>query len=324
MLDENELPQTHAIGEQRLSLPDMLRRTAVHLEGGQPELSDSSLLDAAQAIAITASEAIRQPRPLEWAEYRIMLPKSQDNSSLYAALAACARKELAERAEDFFFMHKSPGLRIRFRAREMQLRPSKVFASVEVQLNDWVRDGLIADWTRAVYEPEQHLFGGPISMESVHRIFTIDSLTWLNFWAKRNPDRPVWAFSLHMIEAIFANLGIVGWEDRDVWDRIRQKGMRSFGGNKPRGWEELSLKIRQVWSEPGRLDTVISPWGHGLAEDFRYALPRECEAWIKNYFASPLAYVGPREAASYLIIFHWNRSRLAFSWQCAITEALAD
>lgn len=323
MIDEEGLPLTHVIGEAKLSLPAVLRQTVSYLEDDLPAGWDPSLLDAAQAIAEAASEAVRRPRTGRWAEYRLTLVASQEQSRLYRALASCARGELAARADEFFFMHKNPGLRIRFRAREPQAYPAKVFGTVEAQLDEWVRQRLISEWARAVYEPEQHLFGGPLSMRSVHRIFTIDSLTWLDFWANYTPGRPVWAFSLHMIEQLFESLGVVGWEDRDVWDRIRRNGMRSFHGDFPKGWEQLSRKIRQVWTEPGRLDAVVSSWGQDLSASFRSALPGECKAWVDTYFSTPQAYVGPREAAAYLIIYHWNRSRLDFSWQCAITEALA-
>jgi hypothetical protein len=36
-----------------------------------------------------------------------------------------------------------------------------------------------------------------------------------------------------------------------------------------------------------------------------------------------LAGVGPREAAAYYVVFHWNRAKLSFGRQALITEALA-
>ncbi|WP_051879128.1 thiopeptide-type bacteriocin biosynthesis protein [Streptomyces sp. NRRL B-24720] len=305
----------------RMPLPDLFRKTA-DLIDGQSNMVDDEIFKDAESIVSAALNALHQPERPEWVEYRLVQNDDQVDPRLYAALAACARQLLAGDAEDFFFMHKSPGLRVRFRLPVPASRRSKTVALLELRVAEWEATGLISGWSRAVYEPEQHLFGGPVSMKSVHRLFTADSLAWLDFWATTTSKQPAWAFSLLMIEAFFDELEIVGWEDRDVWDRLRRQAQRTYPGNKPEGWSSLCEKIQRVWSEPGRISNTVEPWAITHAKSFREEVRIEYPHWSQQYFQSSEAYVGPREAAAFFIVYHWNRARLPFVWQCAISEAL--
>ncbi|MFJ9361448.1 thiopeptide-type bacteriocin biosynthesis protein [Streptomyces mirabilis] len=312
---------TILVAGQGLTPAEFVHRAADHLDGRSSTEDDPALRQAVQKFLDAGLSALVPSHTPQWVEYRLHQPDGI-NPRLYAALAALARELLTGAAEDFFFMHKSPGLRVRFRLPDRPERPDALSA-VESHLTHWQHEGLIHGWSHAVYEPEAHIFGGPTSMESVHRIFTADSLAWADFWSTDALRRPVWALSLLMIEGLFDSLRIVGWEDRDVWDRLRRQGQRSFPGEKPDGWPDLRKKIQHLWSEPGRLHTTVESWGSPYAGAFRSAVQQEAPVWFDRYFTTAEAYVGPREAAAFLIVYHWNRARLPFTWQCAITEALA-
>ncbi|WP_331727787.1 thiopeptide-type bacteriocin biosynthesis protein [Streptomyces sp. NBC_00158] len=311
------------IGPHAEPLPGFLRRAADELEGHGTH--DPLLVEAIEALLAGGLDAVHErPGRPQWAEYRLRLPAATGEPDLYAALGDLARQLLStEHAEDFFFMHKEPGMRVRFRLPASGGKPEETVGVLDAAMAEWQHRGLTEAWSRAVYEPEQHLFGGPVSMASVHRLFTADSLAWAEHWAHRPEDRrPAWAISLVMIEALLDGLRIVGWEDRDVWDRLRRQAGRSLAGDEPEGWGETIAKIHRVWSEPGRLASTTRPWNLPYPEAFARAARTECPRWLAEYFASPEAYVGPREAAAFFIVYHWNRAALPFSWQCAIVEAL--
>src|SRR5262249_50748424 len=84
-------------------------------------------------------------------------------------------------ASNFFFMHKHPGMRLRFETSPQS------YTAVDRELNDsleaWRKLGMVERIVPGIYEPETTIFGGPRSMMSVHRLFTIDSLAWLDYHA---------------------------------------------------------------------------------------------------------------------------------------------
>jgi thiopeptide-type bacteriocin biosynthesis protein len=173
---------------------------------------------------------VTQARPDSWLHYGVV-PVIGQHGALYGALRSAAVELLGGgHAHEFFFLHKPPGLRVRFQPAGDSL--AQLEGDLERRLHDWRRDGLVDSWRGGAYEPEEYLFGGPVSMRSVHRVFTADSLAWLDFHSagheggNRRPG-PAWAVSLLMVRALLDALAIIGWEDLDVWDRLRwQAGRR--------------------------------------------------------------------------------------------------
>jgi thiopeptide-type bacteriocin biosynthesis protein len=238
---------------------------------------------------------------------------------LRGRLAGLARDLLGDgRASNFFFMHKHPGMRLRFETAGADRQ--RLASRLHLLLERWRSDGVVALVLPAVYEPEAHLFGGPVSMRSVHRLFTLDSLAWLG-------DRGTgsWATSMCLLRPLFAGLGVEGWEDRDVWDRVRWQtyrrlpsavtGLDAFGG--------AAGGLRAAWRAPSQLRRQFGPEAGGLLAEYEGAVRPEVERWRADYFETPDAYVGPREALAYYIVFHWNRARLDGRRQALIAEALA-
>ncbi|MFI9550967.1 thiopeptide-type bacteriocin biosynthesis protein [Nonomuraea endophytica] len=238
--------------------------------------------------------------------------------AVYAELLRLAGELLSDGATNFFFMHKPPGLRVRVEAPPT-LRPQILQVVAERT------GGLVASITPACYEPEAHLFGGPVSMTSVHRLFTADSMAWLGFHTAVRPG-PAWAFSLVLLRRLFAALGVVGWEDRDVWDRVRRSAGRrlSPGHRMADGFGRAAEGVRRVWADEAALRELISPETAPLIERYTAAVAAEAARWRTAYFDTWQAYVGPREAAAFAIVFHWNRGGLPFARQAFLAEALAS
>lgn len=94
---------------------------------------------------------------------------------------------------EFFFMHKPPGLRFRFEPAAG--RRDELIAAVRA----WHGQDVAR---MSCYEPETALFGGPVAMHHVHRLFTVDSLLWLDHHI--DPAEPAWAYSLSVLAALLS------------------------------------------------------------------------------------------------------------------------
>ncbi|MFF4622886.1 thiopeptide-type bacteriocin biosynthesis protein [Nonomuraea jabiensis] len=264
--------------------------------------------------------AVLEDTAERWLQFGLT-PLRERSGDLYARLAVTARQAVRDGlARDFFFMHKPPGLRIRFRPASPELDPL-----VRDRLTAWRKDGVLTGWRPGVYEPETYLFGGPESMRSVHRVFTADSLAWLDYHRLRlagHGPGPSWAMSLLLLRSLFGALQIVGWEDLGVWERVRRHRPLAAAAVADPRLARLAAALREVWPSPAALAAKLSPEAAGLAEDYRQVVRQEGERWFRDYFESGSAAMGPRAVASYLVIFHWNRANLPSVRQALIAEAL--
>lgn len=288
-------------------------------------------------IEASVSAAARSCQGPGWLQFGLVPAPGRplQNAEMYATMRAASFRLLdAGLAADFFFMHKPPGIRLRFRGAEGAC--PELGDCLRESLSGWERSGLIGGWRAGVYEPEEQLFGGPVSMRSVHRIFTADSLAWLGYHAaagvagsragQDNPGSPGpgWAMSLLLVRALLDALQIVGWEDRDVWDRLRrQAGRRLSPGMAARPeLASLTSALKPAWSSPAALAALLSPSAARLAEAYRAAVLSEGKRWRADYLESGDAAVGARELAAFVTVFHWNRAGFSMARQALLTEAL--
>jgi thiopeptide-type bacteriocin biosynthesis protein len=279
---------------------------------------------AENAIA-TAERACRGRR---WLQFGITLPRQRagQHGELYAALRDVAEEVLTDGlAAEFFYMHKPPGMRLRFQETEGTRR--ELGACLRQRLSAWQRYGVISEWRPGVYEPEEHLFGGPVSMRSVHHVFTADSLAWLGYHSSRlsgDQPGPDWAMSLLMVRALLEALRIDGWEDRDVWDRVRRQAGRRLGPatSASPDMTRLSAQLAAAWSAPDTLTGKLSGDARQLAAGYREAVLDEGKRWRADHFDRTTASAGPRETAAFMIIFHWNRGGFPMARQQLLTSAM--
>ncbi|MET9450428.1 thiopeptide-type bacteriocin biosynthesis protein [Streptomyces cinerochromogenes] len=245
----------------------------------------------------------------------------------YGNLAATARELLdSGQAREFFFMHKPPGLRVRFLAAQPS-RAGELRDTLLRRLGPGPAEGTWAPPVAGVYEPETYLFGGARSMPWVHALFTTDSLAWLDIHthAAGAPAPPSWRVSLALLHAVFDGLDIVGWEHRGVWQAVREEtGRRLPGGLGEPDLRRAAAGIRGWWElSPGaRLEALPRCWRDVVGEHVQ-AVGRAAEHWRTRYFASGEATIGARRAAAHYAVFHWNRGALSTARQCLLTEALA-
>ncbi|MFF8912038.1 thiopeptide-type bacteriocin biosynthesis protein [Streptomyces sp. NPDC015032] len=256
-----------------------------------------------------------------------LAPRSSAWPGLYAWIADTARDLLdAHTARAFFFMHKPPGLRMRFQASGAD---DAVGLRVELLGRLTEFGGLTAPPVCAVYEPESYLFGGPASMPWVHGVFTADSLAWLDHHARSGgggEQAPAdWRFSLALLREMFDGLHIVGWEHRGVWEAVRTDTGRGLAdGLRDAGLRRAAQDIRDYWERPrARLLDNVPEERRAAQELHGEAVRRAADRWRTGYFESGDAVSGPRRAAAHAVIFHWNRGRLSHARQSLVTEALA-
>jgi thiopeptide-type bacteriocin biosynthesis protein len=263
-------------------------------------------------------------RRTRWVQIAVT-PAAGADVRLYARLEEVACELLATgAAADFFFVHKAPGLRIRFALHGDAATAARLRELVHARAEEWLREGLVVRGEPGVYEPEEHLFGGPVSMRSVHRLFTVDSLSWLGFHATDRETLPAWAFSLVLLRDVMDGLGVQGWEDRDVWDRVRRTTARTLPAEVSDAWRDTAIRVRTHWRAVGALRDALPDPLRALAVRHRAEARAEGERWLRAYFAGGDAELGPRQALAYYTVFHWNRARLATPVQCLLADALAE
>ncbi|GAB3565192.1 hypothetical protein GCM10027445_10280 [Amycolatopsis endophytica] len=302
------VPATVRLRDRTVPMRDFLADCVSALSDGRTSSEYTTFLTAG-AAALAAAEDSR------WIQWGLATP---DLPELHGAVAALARDWLwQQEIDDFFVMHKPPGLRVRFAPAPGH--GGRVKSLLRRRIRHWQDTGLVTRAVPSVYEPEAHLFGGPASMAWAHRLFTVDSLTWLDHHT-RPAGCPSWALSLLMLRGIFDGLRIAGWEDRDVWARVRDTGRRQ---QKPVDTAEAAAGLRRWWNRPDELAATVAAPARRLAERHAEQARPLLDRWWGDYFTSTEAQVGPRHAAAYYVVFHWNRAKLTFGRQVLLAESLA-
>lgn len=266
-------------------------------------------------------ELPREPLPGAWVQLGLTL-KPLVWTDLCQCIARDARELLSADATNFFYMFKPPGMRVRFEVPDPYGRPA-----VRRLATQWRADGLVEEIAPGVYEPEYPLFGGPASMPHVHRLFTTDSLAWLDLHglAGQAPGSvSVVNFSLAVLRGLFDRVGIVGWEHRDVWDRIHRVGGRRLGASAVRApaFARTARSIRQWWAREADLIGALSPAERAVVGNYHASAAPDLDRWRTEYFDTERAQLGPREAMAYFVVFHWNRGGVSPTQQAVVVEAL--
>lgn len=205
----------------------------------------------------------------------------------------------------FSFLHKPPGIRVRFSTND---------PAFERDLRQWLDAGRSGPWTTGFYEAEIHQFGGAAGAELAHRFFTAESLAALQYRERStlggNGLTP-YQFSLLSLHAMFSAAAGDAWEEWDVWCHHRLTG---------RVQENDIIAAESLASfREALLPLFADPQGH-MTDD-------EGAAW--NRYTDEVRTIAPcvREAAQsgkllwplrqilpFWSIFHWNR--MAFGLEC--------
>jgi thiopeptide-type bacteriocin biosynthesis protein len=236
---------------------------------------------------------------------------------LYASLGGTAAMLVHGRAvADVFFVHTPAGVRLRCRATQ----PNTADVAWQAALAEASARGWLTAWRPAPHEPEPSGFGGEPALAAAHRVFTADSLAWLEFHARA--PRPVptvtrWATSLLMIRALVDGLGLAPWEDDDLRDRIG-RGTRRFQNLDPAdpAVERLARALRDGWDRPDLLRDRLDPHQLALVAAYGNAVRPAAADWRAT--GTPALRHGVAQA----VIFHWNRAGMPVGHQQLLATAL--
>ncbi|MFH8406844.1 thiopeptide-type bacteriocin biosynthesis protein [Streptomyces sp. NPDC018019] len=316
-------------------LADCLRDARVAPLGTVPVgPDDPGYADARRAFLAAGLATLRDGGPgADWVQVSLD-PGAAVRRDLYGSLARTVRELLGAGAvRNFFFMHKPPGLRLRFQAPARDACDAlRADLLARLTTDGGLGAALIRPPVCGVYEPETYLFGGERAMPWVHGVFTADSLAWLDHHAGAAagggaPEAADWRVSLTLLRELLDGLGIVGWEHRGVWESVRDDTGRRLGEDPDAAATRRAAEgIRAFWRR-GRdeLTAGLPAPERAALEAHRDAVGTAARQWCTGYFASGDATggAGPRRAAAYCVIFHWNRGRLSPARQSLLTAALA-
>lgn len=327
--DSNGTTRTISVDGREVSVATLLERW-LRAPRPAPAGQEPAAIDRLRAIFVRGGlEALAHAtRCAGWVQLGLRPGDEALRGRMYASVAAVARSLLHDgRVRNVFFMHKEPGLRLRFELGRDDR--AAVTEAVRAALEPAVREGSISAISPGIYEPEARLFGGPRSMEHVHRLFTPDSLMWLEFHSLAHAEPSLsgsaWALSFVVLQALLASLRIVDWEDIDVWDRVRTRTGRRLppGAAGLAAFDGLADELRAAWVDHARpyaeLPAPLVELGRAAAR----AIGDEAVLWRERYFASEGACLGARAGAALFVIFHWNRAGLSPMRQALLAESLA-
>lgn len=226
-----------------------------------------------------------------------------------------------------FFIHKPPGLRWRLQAaggtHPSELRRTATTAAARIVTPDRVRT--------AIYEPQAALFGGPQSMRFVHRTWSADSALWMRWHARQTlpSAKERWDLSFGVLSHVFVALGVVGWEDREVWECVSEDTGRRLAEQEWVRPQVLAMgrSLRSRWNAIWGAARQ-QPFAGGAAAPILHEFSLRADPTLTDWYdllsrpttRHPLT---PRRAAAYWTVFHWNRAGLTAAQQALTAETLA-
>jgi thiopeptide-type bacteriocin biosynthesis protein len=255
-----------------------------------------------------------------WHQVNITFPDwGQAEPTVLARLAPqlCAT-EVEGPIDGWFFIRKRPCWRVRY--LPVADAKAQAQARIEQHLGELAASRHIEGWTRAVYEPEAHAFGGPRAMATAHRLFHRDSCCLLAYLhgggeAGVGHRREISV----MLCSILMRAAAQDWyEQGDVWARVAAHRELPVG------------RDPNVPSTQAAIHRLISV---DAESQMREGAPLAYAArWAAAYTAAgrELAVLaaagqlhrGLRDILAHHVIFAWNRLGLPYTAQ-AILAATA-
>ena len=222
-------------------------------------------------------------------------------------------------ADRFYFLHKPPGMRLRFRARREQLLPE-----IESFLDEKAAAGALDRWRHRLYDSETHRFGGEIGIDIAHEFFTAESLLVLGYLrASLRGDARLsrQQISLFLLLELFERVVEGRWELWDIWCK-----MELVDRIPPLSAEVLAtarLEAERAGSAVGSLlrdrDEVLAtaaPIERELLDVFRPQVERVADRLRTARDDGQLLY-GLRSILPSWVVFHWNRMGFSSAEQCS-------
>ncbi|WP_063798720.1 thiopeptide-type bacteriocin biosynthesis protein [Nocardia sp. NRRL S-836] len=169
-------------------------------------------------------------------------------------------------------------------------------------------------WTRDIYEPETHAFGGPQSMDLTHELFCQDSRFLLTYLATEAADRR--ERSLVLFTALMRAAELDPNEQGDVWAQVADyRPAASTSSRDPQTWVAFTAQVAHLLRGTARSALVDPGWlaAYTHAGDMLRTLRKE-----------GLLTRGIRAVIALHIIFAWNRLGLTAPTQAELATAAKE
>lgn len=257
--------------------------------------------------------------PSPWHQINVRVPDEQTGA---ARLAAVMEEAEADGLIDAWFFIRKGQWRVRFRPTAPSVA-DQAHAAVLGELADLRRPDDVADARGVAYEPETYAFGGPVGMETTHRLWHADSHHIVNYLAGLNaagqPDRRR-EISVLLLSAMLRAAGLDWYEQGDVWARVADEDRPLARAPGPEHLTRLATQMRQL------MRCVTSPQVTTNAVSITYAA-----SWLYDFADAGQAFAhhgrraelsrGLRRLLGHQFIFHWNRLGLTGSQQAMLCSA---
>ena len=243
-----------------------------------------------------------------WHQANVAFP-DWDHAEDVAAARIAPRLDADGLVSAWWFIRKHPCWRIRY-----QPAAPEATASVERHLDELAAAGHITGWTRVVYEPEVHAFGGPEAMAAAHRLFHLDSRALLAYLRDQPGGRHRREISLMLCSVMMRAARQDWFEQGDTWARVADRrkpppGTALAGPGLPAAVRHFLTTDAESQMRDG------APLGHCA----RWAPPwagagRE----LASLAAAGRMHRGLRDVLAHQVIFAWNRLGLSYEMQSAL------
>jgi len=250
-----------------------------------------------------------------WRQVNIAFPDwAQAEPTVLARLAPqlCAA-ETEGLIDAWFFVRKRPCWRVRYLAAA----GAGAQARIERHLDELTASRCIGGWTRAVYEPEVHAFGGARAMAASHRLFHHDSRYLLAYLKDEDGAEPGHRreMSIMLCSILMRAAGQDWYEQGDVWARVacHREPPDSCSPNAPGTLPAAVRRLMSVDAESQMRDSA--PLAHAARwADAYNAAGRE----LTGLAAAGLLHRGLRDILAHHVIFAWNRLGLPYAAQAVL------
>jgi thiopeptide-type bacteriocin biosynthesis protein len=244
-----------------------------------------------------------------WHQVNVTFP---DWEHAEQAAAAHIAPGLSEATGAWFFIRKHPCWRIRY-----QLAQPGTQAAVERHLDELAAAGHVTSWTRIVYEPEVHAFGGAAAMDTTHHLFHADSRCLLIYLRDQPGGRHRRELSLMLCSIMMRAARQDQFDQGDVWARVADHRKPPPGTRS--GWPSPVEKVRRlITTEAESLMCDGTPLGSHVGWAAAYtAAGRQ----LADLAAAGQLHRGLRDVLAHHVIFAWNRAGLPYMTQSILAGA---
>jgi thiopeptide-type bacteriocin biosynthesis protein len=244
-----------------------------------------------------------------WHQVNVTFP---DWEHAEQAAAAHIAPGLSEATGAWFFIRKHPCWRIRYQPAQPGTQ-----AHVERHLDELAAAGHVTSWTRIVYEPEVHAFGGSAAMDTAHHLFHADSRCLLSYLRDQPGGRHRRELSLMLCSIMMRAARQDQFEQGDVWARVADHRKPPPGTSPDR--PSLVEKVRRLITTDAEYRMRDgAPLGSHAGWAAAYtAAGRE----LAHLAAAGQLHRGLRDVLAHHVIFAWNRAGLPYMTQSILAAA---